>query len=110
MSSPEHEPLPRQELPPGTRVRFRAPSLELRLRSPYGTVVEWEGLDYYRVRLDQPAVYEPVAGRSEGIQEVIEDADNLAVVPFWQQPILHVLSTVSATVHSVTHGGTIIRR
>ena len=52
--------------------------------SPYGTVVQWEGLDYYRIRLDQPAQYKPTAGRSEAVQEVVEDADNLSPVPFWQ--------------------------
>ena len=71
-----------RELRQGTRVRLRAPSPLLRLRSDMGTVVrkdQWA--DYYVIRLDRPALYHDAEGRVEELTEICEDIDNLEVIP-----------------------------
>jgi hypothetical protein len=65
----------------GARVRLRAPSPDLELRSGTGTVVRpdvWDG--YYIVRLDAPARLDH-DGTVEEVSEVAEAADNLE--PLW---------------------------
>jgi len=67
------------DLRPGTRVRLRAPSPLLELRSDTGTVVRKDRwADYYIIRLDLPAIShdcEPVE-----LREIREDIDNLDVI------------------------------
>lgn len=65
----------------GARVRLRAPTWGLILRSDTGTVLrpaEDEG-DYV-VRLDAPALYDHGTGPPEEMQEVIEASDNMDVL------------------------------
>lgn len=68
-----------RHLQPGTRVRLRAPSPVLTLRSSTGTIIRADDdLDYYVVRLNTPALSrcgEPL----EELREIVEDLDNLAL-------------------------------
>ena len=70
-----------EELKPGTRVLLLSAAADVALRSPYGTVVrpdEW--LDYYVIRLDEPAVQVRTDGSSEPLPEVCESRGNVAIV------------------------------
>ena len=65
----------------GTRVRLRAPTWGLTLRSDIGTVVGPDEDDgYYVVRLDQPALYDHGTGQLEELTEVVEASDNLDIL------------------------------
>lgn len=78
----------KQELKAGTRVRLREPSYNLKLLSQTGTIVrpdKW--MDYYIVRLDEPAYYVHADGRQEELTEVREDIDNLDVIPAEKEAI-----------------------
>ena len=71
----------RPVLAPGTRVRLRAPSHVLTLRSDRGTIVAPdEDLDCYVVRLDIPARCDHGDGHIEDLSEIIEDIDNMDVL------------------------------
>lgn len=66
----------------GARVRVRSTSHRVELQADTGQVVrpdEW--LDYYVVRLDSPAVYRHGDGRTELLDEIVEDIDNLDELP-----------------------------
>jgi hypothetical protein len=72
----------RREAPltPGMRVRLRAPSPLLTLRSALGTVVAPDAyLDYYVIRLDAPAIYDNRITQEE-LDEVVESRDNMDVL------------------------------
>jgi hypothetical protein len=63
------------------RVRLRAPSAGLILRSDTGTVVgpdEYDG--YYVIRLDQPARYDHGVGEPVELNEVIQASDNMDIL------------------------------
>jgi hypothetical protein len=65
----------------GTRVRLRAPSSLVELRSPLGRIVRpdvWDG--YYIVHLDRPAVYHASDGSTQELDEIREAADNMDIV------------------------------
>ena len=65
----------------GTRVRLRAPSSFVELRSALGRIVrpdEWDG--YYIVRLDRPALYHAPDGSTQELDEIREAADNMDIV------------------------------
>lgn len=65
----------------GMRVRLRAPSWGLTLRSDTGTVVRPTDDDGdYVVRLDAPALYDHGDGAPEELQEVVEASDNMDVL------------------------------
>jgi hypothetical protein len=67
-------------LTPGMRVRLRAPSPLLTLRSALGTVVAPDAyLDYYVIRLDAPAIYDNRITQEE-LDEVVESRDNMEVL------------------------------
>jgi len=62
----------------GARVRLRAPTWGLTLRSDTGTVVRPAEEDGdYVVRLDTPALYDHGTGPPEELQEVVEASDNM---------------------------------
>ena len=62
----------------GMRVRLRAPSWGLTLRSETGRVVRaTEDNGYYVVRLDHPALYDHGTGQPDELLEVIEASDNM---------------------------------
>jgi hypothetical protein len=66
----------------GTRVRLRAPSHLLELRSNTGTIVgpgRWA--DYYVVRLDRSAVYHDPDTGPEELWEVVEMDENMDPIP-----------------------------
>lgn len=68
-------------LHPGMRVRLRAPSAGLTLRSETGTVVgpdEYDG--YYVIRLDQPALYDHGVGEPQELTEVVQASDNVDIL------------------------------
>ena len=68
-----------RHLQPGTRVRLRAPSPVLTLRSNTGTIIRADDdLDYYVVRLDTPALSH-CGEQLEELCEIVEDLDNLAL-------------------------------
>src|SRR4051812_10023503 len=68
-------------LPVGARVRLRAPTWGLTLRSDLGTVLQaTEDDGYYVIRLDQPASYDHGTGQPEVLAEVIEASDNVDVL------------------------------
>ena len=68
-----------RHLQPGTRVRLRAPSPVLTLRSSTGTIIRADDdLDYYVVRLDTPALSH-CGEQLEELCEIVEDLDNLAL-------------------------------
>jgi hypothetical protein len=70
-----------QQITAGTRVRLRAPSPIVELRSDTGTVIRpdtWDG--YYIVRLDQPALYHEGDGQVRELPEIAEAADNMDVL------------------------------
>jgi hypothetical protein len=70
-----------QQIVTGMRVRLRAPSPLVELRSDTGTVLrpdEWDG--YYIVSLDRPALYHEGDGRVRELPEIAEAADNLEVL------------------------------
>ncbi len=65
----------------GTRVRLRAPTWGLTLRSDTGRVVRPDEDDgYYVVRLDRPALYDHGTGRPVELAEVVEASDNMDVL------------------------------
>jgi hypothetical protein len=65
----------------GTRVRLRAPSWGLTLRSDTGRIVgRTEDDGYYVVQLDAPALYDHGTGPPEELTEVIEASDNMDVI------------------------------
>lgn len=71
------------QLTPGTRVRLHGHPIGVTLRSFTGRVVapdpDW--LRYYIIRLDAPAIYHHADGHDEDLEEVVEAADNLDVLP-----------------------------
>lgn len=65
----------------GTRVRLRAPTWGLTLRSDTGRVVCADEDDgYYVVRLDQPASYDHGTGQPVELVEIVEASDNMDVL------------------------------
>jgi hypothetical protein len=65
----------------GMRVRLRAPTWGLMLRSDTGTVVRSAEDDGdYVVRLDVPALYDHGTGPPEELLEVVEASDNMDVI------------------------------
>jgi len=65
----------------GTRVRLLAPDPTLTLRNDLGTIVGPDQyLEYYVVRLDQPALLRHGDGDTEEVVEIVEDLDNLEVI------------------------------
>ena len=69
----------RHDLRPGMRVRLRAPSPLLELRSDTGTIVRKDHwADSYIVRLDAPAICHD--GPPVELSEIREDIDNLNVI------------------------------
>ena len=65
----------------GMRVRLRAPTWGLTLRSDTGTVVGPDEDDgYYVIRLDQPALYDHGTGQPEELTEVVEASDNMDIL------------------------------
>lgn len=71
------------ELRPGTRVRLPGGSHVLRLRSRLGTVVGPAATSpgHYLVRLDKPARYDNGVAPARRLDEIVEAADNLRVIP-----------------------------
>lgn len=68
-------------LPVGARVRLRAPTWGLRLRSDLGTVIQpTEDDGYYVIRLDAPALYDHGGAAPEMLLEVVEASDNVDVL------------------------------
>ncbi len=70
-----------QEIRSGDRVRLRAPSPLLALRSNLGHVVtphREEG--YWIVELDAPADYRDADGQTRHLLRIVEHADNLAIL------------------------------
>jgi hypothetical protein len=95
----KHEVADQKTLRSGTRVRLIAPSGELRLRTDTGTVVgpdRYEGS--YIVHLDEPARYSPLPGQIEEASEIVEDGDNLAVLPWRHQPFDYIVGSIAAKV------------
>ena len=75
------------ELPTGTRVRILTPHFLLTMRSPLGTIVRKdEYLDYYIVRLDEPARYREPSGHTTPLDEIRESVANLKVLSSSQAP------------------------
>lgn len=75
----KHDTLP--ILHQGMRVRLRAPTWGLTLRSNTGTVVrasEYAG--YYLIRLDAPALYDHGTGPPKELTGIVEASDNLDVL------------------------------
>lgn len=71
-----------EELAPGTRVRLTSAGIGVTLRSPYGTIVgpdRW--LDYYVIRLDEPADFDEGLGEQEQLSEICEMPANFIVLP-----------------------------
>ncbi len=65
----------------GMRVRLRAPSWGLTLRSATGTVVRpAEDDGEYVVRLDGPALYDHGLDQPQEFHELVETSDNLDVL------------------------------
>ena len=66
----------------GMRVRLRAPTWGLTLRSDLGTVVRPAEADgEYVIRLDAPALYDHGTGPPEELTELVEASDNVDVIP-----------------------------
>ena len=66
----------------GMRVRLRAPTWGLTLRSDLGTVVRpAEDDGDYVIRLDAPALYDHGTGPPEELTELVEASDNVDVIP-----------------------------
>ena len=69
------------KLEAGMRVRLRAPTWGLRLRSDTGRVVGPGDADgYYVIRLDQPALYDHGTGEPEKLREIVEASDNFDIL------------------------------
>jgi hypothetical protein len=71
-----------KELTPGTRVRLTSAGIGVTLRSPYGTIVgpdRW--LDYYIIRLDEPAIFAEFEGEQEELLEISEFPGNFDIHP-----------------------------
>lgn len=69
-----------RELLPGTRVRIRASSHVLRLRSDTGMILRPDRYDdYYVIHLDEPAVYCCADGTEKDLADIVEAADNLII-------------------------------
>ncbi len=65
----------------GARVRLRAPTWGLTLRSDIGTVVRpAEDDGDYVIRLDAPALYDHGTGPPQEMQEIVEASDNVDVL------------------------------
>ena len=87
-------------LRPGTRVRIAPQPIALALTRDTGTVMrsDPEYLGYYIIRLDEPATYHNVDGRTEPVGELLECWDNIDVLEPARQPAalrapLHILTT-----------------
>lgn len=71
-----------KELVPGTRVRLTSTGIGVTLRSPFGTIARpdrW--LDYYVIRLDEPAIFEEIDGEPYELTEISEFPGNFIVLP-----------------------------
>ena len=65
----------------GARVRLRAPTWGLTLRSDIGTVVRpAEDDGEYVIRLDAPALYDHGTGPPQEMQETVEASDNMDIL------------------------------
>ena len=66
----------------GTRVRLRSASHMLTLSSYTGVIVKpSDSLGYLVIRLCQPAWYLNADGTTTNLAEIVEDEDNLEVLP-----------------------------
>jgi hypothetical protein len=70
----------RRALAQGTRVRLRAPSHLLTLRSDTGNIVRREDEHYYIVQLDEPAIYDNGVQHIDALSEIRAAWDNLDVL------------------------------